>query len=195
MNQEERNKLETTDCRYFCIGITENGEKRGSIPVPWELTIHAFNMKIPNLYLAPEDLHDKDLMEKIKSFHVIGIYIFTRLDDYSFISMFPDVYDIYILDGINLKDLSFLRTLNEWQMLHLGNARLNDLEPIYASYLLAPRRRRFCLSFAGTAVEDVSALYKIDRISELIVVGKDDDTEREKWGKVSASTYRYYSKQ
>lgn len=194
MLDEERTELENWKSEYISIGISEDGDSRvGAIPVPWEMTAHAYNMKIPDVFIAPEDLKDNDLMDKIKSFHVVGCYVFTQLDDYCFIAEFSDMRDVYIIDGVNVKDLSFLSNLKDWRMLHLERARLKDLKPILQSSLLERMWAGFCLSFAGCTVDDVSALYEVKQISELIIIGEDDDAERAKWRKVPAHTHRYYT--
>lgn len=194
MFDEERKKLEARQSEYISIGISKNGNNRvGAISVPWELTVHAYNMQIPNVFIAPDDLNDKDLMDKIKTFHVLGCYVFTRLDNYNFIADFPEIRDVYIIDGINVKDLSFLSSLKDLRMLHIEHAHLMDLKPIYQSSLLERCLPGFCLSFAECTVDDVSALYELKRISELIVIGEDDDDERAKWRKVPSQTHRYYT--
>lgn len=194
MLDEERAELENRQSKYISIGISAGGNNRvGAIPVPWEMTAHAYNMKIPDVFISPEDLNDKDLMDKIKSFHVVGCYIFTRLDDYSFIAEFSDMRDVYIIDGVNVKDLSFLSNLKDWRMLHLERAHLKDLRPILQSSLLERMWAGFCLSFAGCTVDDASALYEVKQISELIIIGEDDDAERAKWKRVQAHTHRYYT--
>lgn len=194
MLDEERAELENKKSEYISIGISDGGNNHVSaISVPWEMTAHAYNMKIPDVFIAPEDLNDKNLMDKIKSFHVVGCYIFTRLNDCSFIAEFSDMRDVYIIDGVNVKDLSFLSNLKDWRMLHIERAHLKDLKPILQSSLLERLWAGFCLSFAGCTVDDVSALYEVKQISELIIIGEDDDAERVKWRKAPAHTHRYYT--
>ena len=72
--------------------------------MPWEKTAHAFNMKIPDIYITLEDLSDKELVDKIKSFHVVGCYVFAPLDDYMFIAGLKEVRDIYIANGAGLEN-------------------------------------------------------------------------------------------
>ena len=194
MLDEERAELENRQSKYISIGISAGGNNRvGAIPVPWEMTAHAYNMKIPDVFISPEDLNDKDLMDKIKSFQVVGCYVLTRLNDYSFIAEFPDMRDVYIIDGVNVKDLSFLSNLKNWRMLHLERAHLKDLKPILQSSLLERMWAGFCLSFSGCTVDDASALYEVKQISELIIIGEYDDAERAKWKRVQAHTHRYYT--
>lgn len=191
MLDKERETLENRKSEYLSIGIS-NGNRMKSIPVPWELTAHAFNMKTPDVYIQPEDLRDSDLMAKIKSFHVLGCYAFTRLFDYAFIADFPEIRDIYIVDGANVKDISFISTLKDCRMLHLENAHLKDLEPIYLLSLFERRFSGFCLSLFGCTVDDVSALHEVNNLSELIIAGADDEVERARWKSIPAYTHRYY---
>ena len=194
MLDEQRNELENRQSKYISIGISEGGTYCvGGIPVPWETTANAFNMKIPDVFIAPEDLGDRALMEKITSFTVLGCYIFTRLDDYGFIAGFTKVRDIYILDGVNVRDLSFLSSLKDWHLLHIKSAHLKDLSPVYEASLLARWVPGICLSFTDCTVDDISALYSVELIDELIIAGKDDDNERERWRTVPALTYMYYT--
>ncbi len=171
MLDKERELLYSRKSEYLSIGITDGGKRITSIHIPWELTAHAFNMQTPDIYIAPEDLKDKELIDKIKSFHVMGCYAFTALDNYGFIAELNEVRDIYIIDGVNIKDLSFLSELGEWQMLHIESAHLKDLEPIYESSKIGRMFPSFCFSFAGCTVDDASALSKVKRISELIIIG------------------------
>ena len=194
MRDEERRKLEDGQGKGVSIGITDDGSAWGGIiSIPWEKTSHAFNMKTPKVFMAPEDLNDRALMNNLKSAHVLGCYVFTPLSDYSFIAELPEVRDINIRSGNQLSDLSFLSGHRAWNMLHLELARLKDLEPIYQSSLLERRMPGFCLSFAGCEVEDMSALYGVEPISELIIIGEDDNKERIRWRKVPALTHRYYT--
>ena len=191
MTETEKESLYLRKDRYVSIGITENGSPAGTIGVPWEVTAHAFNMKIPDVYIAPEDLNDEALMDKISSFHVTGCYVFTPLGDYGFIGKFKDIMDIYIVRGGNLKDLSFLCGLGDWMMLHVEGAHLDDLEPISLSLKSRKSIPPICLSFSCCTVGNISALYGLDHISELIITGADDNAETARWSKVCAHTFKY----
>ena len=60
MIESENKKLLERNNEYLSIGITEGGQARDITHVPWERTAHAFNMKVPGVYLSPEDLSDED---------------------------------------------------------------------------------------------------------------------------------------
>ena len=191
MLDNEREKLYAAESEYLNIGITADGARCKGISVPWVKTARAFNMRRPHVYIAPEDLHDAELMDKIRSFRVQGCYVFCPLEEYGFLAGFKDLTDIYLANAVNLKDLSFLESLQAWKMLNVENASLPDLAPIPRS-LQNSEFRLVCLSFACCAVEDVSALRGMRNIDELIIIGKDDDSDRAKWEQISADTRRYY---
>ncbi len=190
---EERNLLEQRTEERVSIGITADGTRPGLIMVPWEQTAHAFNMRRPDIFISPEDLLDEQLMRKIQSFRVIGCYIFVALDDYTFISQFPNIEDIYIRHGEKLKDLTFLSNLSEWNMLHLEKAHLDNLEPIYESCSKRCYIRLFCLSFSECTIHDISALNRVRRIAELVVVGQDSAKERKRWKSVESFSFHYFT--
>ena len=192
MLEYEREQLNNRDSEYISIGITENGQRLSAFNIPWEQTAHAFNMKIPDVFLSPEDLKDEKLMEQIRSFHVVGCYVLTPIDDYSFIAGLPELFDIYLANATKLGDLSFLSGLGEWSMLHISGAHLQDLNAIAESAKIQRFFPVYCFSFAGCKIEDISALNAVPRISELIIVGEDDETERRRWRAINAGTFRYY---
>ena len=133
MQEYEREQLNNRGSEYISIGVTENGQRISAFNIPWEQTAHAFNMKIPDVFLAPEDLKDEKLMNQIRSFHVVGCYVLTPIDDYSFIAGLPELFDIYLANATKLKNLSFLSGLGEWSMLHISGAHLQDLNAIAES--------------------------------------------------------------
>lgn len=192
MLEYERERLNNRDSEYISIGITENGQRLSAFNIPWEQTAYAFNMKLPDIFLAPEDLNDEKLMEQIRGFHVVGCYVMTPIDDYGFIAGFPELFDIYLANAATLKDLSFLSGLGEWSMLHISGAHLRDLNAIAESAKIQRFFPAYCFSFAGCKIEDISALNSVPLISELIIVGEDDETERRRWRTINADTFRYY---
>lgn len=74
--------------KIISVGVTESGEGYCMIPIPWENTATAYNMKIPNVYISKDDLFDEKLMAKLKEYKVIGFYFDVPLDDYSFLKNF-----------------------------------------------------------------------------------------------------------
>ena len=193
MFAEEIELLKRRPGKYLSLGIAADADLRGKpVRVPWEVSAHAYNMKPPDVYLTPAELHDAGLMAQFQAYHVLGCYVFTPLEDYGFIAGFPELRDVYIGAGRNVKDLLFLRGLNGLGMLYLEGAKPVDLEPIYQCSTAAGAFPFLCLCFADCEVGDVSALTRVHNISELIVFGRDDDGERARWGRIPALTHRYY---
>lgn len=87
--------------------------------IPWESTGQAYNMCTPNVYIAPEDLQDEKIMKTVTSYKVLGCYIFAPLEDYNFLSKFEKLQDLYIANGENIRDLSFMENLTKCRMLFL----------------------------------------------------------------------------
>ena len=195
MLKTEREKLVARESQYLSIGITENGRPHGAIHVPWESTAHAFNMRIPDVYIAPEDLRDDALMEELGSFRVIGCYIWASLEDYGFLSRFPELMDLSIFEGDRIEDLSFLTALDECRMLFLGKARLKDL-----NVLLDARERRGglfgcfqCVALYDCAVEEApDPEQEYGCFSEFLIWGSGDAEDERRWRSVRAGTLRYY---
>ena len=191
----EREKLLQRTSEYLSIGITEDGSPRSVVGVPWEMTATAFNMRIPDIYLSPEDLTDDTLMAEISGYRVIGCYIYAPLLDYSFLSRFTELQDLSISRGDSIRDLSFLEGLSECRMLFLQNAKLENLDvlldekshcksSVFGCYK--------CVALHGCEVKDISRLER-ERFffTEFLVWGTASD--RERWKVVSAGKARYFS--
>lgn len=131
MLQTEREKLFDPKREYLNLGISEGGAVYGVIPVMWESTAAAFNMKSPSIFISPEDLSDSEIMARICSLDLLGLYIYTPLEDYSFIEKFTDLRDIHIERGENIKNLDFLREMHECSMLFLAHANLTDIDRVW----------------------------------------------------------------
>jgi len=161
--------FENSDKKYLSIGITPDGGRPPYIPVPWERTASAFNMKIPSFYLEPCDLEDEELMIQLESAHIIGMYILVPLEDYSFISRFPHLWDVYICRGGGKIDLSFVHDLKEWKMFYIRDAVIPDISPLFPPK--DPRKFDFhqvCLTNYRIGDDDES-LDAYPTISELLV--------------------------
>ena len=162
MIESEKKKLLERNNEYLSIGITEGGEPRDVTSVPWERTAHAFNMKIPNVYLSPEDLRDEEILKTLHGYRVIGCYIHTPLDDYAFLGEFGEIRDLYIECAEGLTDISFLGNLCECDMLYLEGASLKNLDPVVE---MKKRVRGLFGGFRyvglfGCKIEDVSSLLR-----------------------------------
>ena len=190
MLKSEKQKLEARANEYLSIGITETGEPRGIISVPWEKTAHAHNMKLPDVYITPDDLNDDELLKTLHGYRVIGCYIYAPLDSYDFLSSFTELRDLYITKAENLTSLDFAKDLRECDMLVLEGARLDNLDVICdikksVKGIFGGFR---CLALFDCEIEDLSTLSEVS-FSELIVSAKGEEM---RWRKIPAHTFRYY---
>ena len=190
MIESEKKKPLERNNEYLSIGITEGGEPRDVTQVPWERTAHAFNMKVPSVYLSPEDLRDEEILKTLHGYRVIGCYIHAPLDDYAFLGEFGEIRDLYIECGEGLTDISFINNLCECDMLYLEGASLKNLDPVVE---MKKRARGLfggfrCLGLFGCKIEDVSSLFTVS-FSEFLVWSTG---EAERYKGIPASTFRYY---
>ena len=196
MLDSEKEKLFNKDSEYISLGITHDGVPKEIIGVPWEKTAHAYNMKIPNVYISPEDLGNPHVMDILARYKLIGCYIWVSLTDYSFLSRFPYIRDLNIMCGDTIEDLDFLYELKECGMFFLKNAKLKNLDAILG-VKLANKNSIFggfrCVGLYNCLVEDLSR-FETEKhwFSEFLIWHKKQKNEREKWKVVSASTWRYY---
>jgi hypothetical protein len=195
MLPDQKNELQRRLGEYVNVGITQDGAPRGGVSVPWELTAHAFNMKIPDVYLSPADLSDGEIMEMLQKSHVLGCYIWAPLEDYAFLSCLTELRDVYIQNGDSIRDLEFLRPLTECRMLFLQNAHLQNLDVILE---VKQRKPTFlppfaCVGLCNCTVSDLSRFEgESHRFSEFLVwqpTGKDN---KERYDCICAGTKRYY---
>ena len=68
----------------------EKALKSKTLRIPWDKTSNAFNMRTPNIYIAPEDLQNQEIMSQIAKKKVDGCYIFEELKDYTFLKEFTE---------------------------------------------------------------------------------------------------------
>lgn len=169
MRDDQMELLKKTDKSYLSLGISEDGSCRQRIPIPWQNTGTAFNMRLPMVWLEPDDLEDAQLMEYLESFQVRGMYIFTPLEDYSFISRFQGLWDVYICRGGGWIDISFMRKIPDWSMFYLCDAIIPDISPVFTTRReMIFKRRKVCLTnYRIDSSEDDSG--DITFISELLI--------------------------
>ena len=196
MLDSEKEKLFNKDCEYISLGITHDGAPKEIICVPWEKTAHAYNMKIPDVYISPEDLADSQVMDKLACYKLIGCYVWVSLTDYGFLSRFPYIRDLNIIYGDAIEDLDFLYDLKECSMFFLKNAKIKNLDVILD--VKATNKNSIfggfrCVGLYNCLVEDLSRFEKEKHsFSEFLIWNTKQKNEREKWKVVSASTWRYY---
>ncbi|MCD8116191.1 MAG: hypothetical protein LUE21_03610 [Oscillospiraceae bacterium] len=194
MLDTQREALFSRESDYLSVGITETGAKVSAISVPWEDTAHAFNMKIPDVYITPQDLRDQEIWERIGSFTVVGCYIFTPLPDYSFLAKWPSLRDISIRHGKAIRDLSFMESIKNWSMLYIEDAVLPDLLPLYQG---GRDKGLFstCLGFYHCKIANIIGIppWSESCLSELLIWPKEPSAEEmTAWGKCGALKFRYY---
>ena len=117
MRDSEREKLFDPKREYLNLGISEGGVFYNRTQVVWESTAAAYNMKCPDVYIAPEDIFDEEIMARIFSLTVRGLYIYTAIDDYSFIGRLTELWDIHIREAYKMPSLDFLKDLHDVSML------------------------------------------------------------------------------
>lgn len=174
------------------IGITENGEPRRSIPVPWQRDMNAYNMRTPNVYLSPGDLTVPAVRELLSGCRVVGCYVFCPTEDYGFLWDFPRLQDIHIRGGFALKSLDFLRGMEDWFQLCIWDAELPDLDALFPEGV-HKGLHSYCVCFNGCTIADISALEREDiRLSELVILVPQGSNERERWQNVRCGKYTYH---
>ena len=130
MQNLQRKRLKEWSGERLSLGITESGIEKVAISVPWENVSNAYGMRMPDIYISKEDLFDKRIMAEINRHKIQGLYIHVPLEDYEFLREFPQIKDLSIKSGENVKNLSFLEALTSCRMFYLESASLPDLEPM-----------------------------------------------------------------
>ena len=192
MLDTQREKLRSYPNKYLSIGITADGSPRSSGWIPWDSTANAFNMRTPQVFLSPGDLTDEALWTELSRFHIHGCYIYCPLTDYSFLERLPGLQDITIHKGGALRDLRFLRKMEDWFQLHVEDALLENLEDLFPD---GPRKgiHSYCVCLSGCTVKDLSALTQPGiRLSELVILAPQGSNDRERWKAVRCGKYTYH---
>ena len=195
MLHTEREKLFSGDGNFISLGITKDGKPMDAISVPWESTANAFSMRLPSVYITPDDLYDEDIMQKILSMQVVGCYVFTALFDYSFISNFKGLTDLNIYNGKRIENLDFLLPLENCRLFFLDGATLENIDPILdvkkgKGGIFQPFT---CVGLHCCRVDDISRFSdEKHSFTEFIVWGNADKEEKKRWRTICTHTYRYY---
>ena len=191
----EKQKLIAKESCYVSIGITEDGLLRTAISIPWEKTAHAFNMKLPDVYLEPNDLFDDEVMNLLSDFTVIGCYIWASLESYDFLSNFPSIRDLSIRNANALRTLDFLSYLKECRMMYLHRANLQSLNEIWAANRESrhsPLCGLHCVALCQCRVDDLIPPHAGEcYFSEFLIWENKEFANHERWNGVPAATFRY----
>lgn len=189
----EREKLYNWESDYLSIGISESGEPYGKYPIPWDLTSSAFNMKLPRVFITPDDLSDKEIMSKILEFRVTGCYIFCSLESYDFLKAFKFMRDLNIYNAHNLRDLSFLEYFEDCRMLFLSKAHLNNINEVAGAgnhFFARPNR----VALYDCMIDDISYLKENNCFFlELVVCNPAHRCERARWKGLRRVKYYEYT--
>lgn len=193
MLQKEREKLFHSESKYLNIGISKGGEVYNATSIPWISKAHVYNMKIPDVYLAPEDLENEEILQKLCEHHILGCYIYAPLRDYGVLSRFGELRDLSIRCAMGETDLAFLRGLKECNMLLLHEARLKSLDVILD--MKKQYRSIFgpfdCVGLYKCEVEDLSRFTtEAHRFAEFLVWGSSEESSR--WDAVNALKKKYF---
>jgi hypothetical protein len=192
----EREKLFSEEKKTIGLGISKEGKPYDVLPIPWDKTSNAFNMRTPNIYIAPEDLQNQEIMSQIAKKKVDGCYIFEELKDYTFLKDFTEIRDLYIRKGKNIKDLSFMSEMKKWYMLLLEDVKLDHLDELYPPVGVKPPQFGYCMAFYHCDIKDVSALKEKNLyMSELIIWNKKTDEDYNKWKNAARGKFTYYDDQ
>jgi len=194
MRDDERQKLINWKNEYISIGITQGGLPKTAMQIPWESTGQAYNMCTPNVYIAPEDLEDEEIMNMLKSYKVVGCYIWVPLTDYSFISNFEELWDLYIANGDKIRDLIFMENLNQCRMLFLQNAKLENLDIVLKLNKKpgAPFDRLKCVALMNCEVNDLTCFENEKHdFFEFLVWEAGENKSRKRWNVVNSYIRKY----
>lgn len=185
MRPEEREKLRAaaSENDYMSIAVNNDDTPVRSVFIPWEATVHAYNMQTPKVTISKDDLQDSGIMKEIRRCKLTGCYIFTPLEDYSFLSSFHDLEDLFILHGDLITDLSFILGKPELFMFYLENAKLKTIGPLVKNCNHGKRDMPKCFGFYHCEIKDTSALKTAKfYISELLIWPGEGQTEhRKRW--------------
>ncbi len=153
-------KLKACDPEYCFLGITADGEKCRTIPAPWDSTVACMNMKLPDVFLSPEEIRDPKILQMLEQIKVRSVFIFVPLDEYTFLAGFHALCQLYIFFGKNLKDLSFLEGKDSLYQLYIEDADLEDISAL--GRLKKAGLQGMCFGLYNASVRDLSPLSHYD---------------------------------
>lgn len=111
---------------YMSIAINKDREPVRRDFIPWKNTATAFNMRTPKITLAADDIQVSEIMRDLNNCKLKGLYIFSPLEKYDFVSEFTSLQDLFICKGQNIWSLSFIRRLPELFMLYHCSMKRED---------------------------------------------------------------------
>lgn len=100
-------------------------EPGGGFGMPWKGDAPCFNFNIPRENIPANEL-DKIADKSEITTLVIGV----DLADYSFVSEFSNLKQLYIYSGDTLTDISFIKPLVKLRQLYIAASHIASLEPL-----------------------------------------------------------------
>lgn len=147
----------------------------------------------PDIFLCEEDLYDGEILFQLKSFTILGLYVFCALKDYNVLGNFSDLQDISLKEAHNMRDLSFMANMSDWFMLFIQGASLPNLDPLMHTEGFKKNRHSYCLGLYDCHIKDTSSLINSNlHLYELLIWNKWSKFENERWRKANALVYHYY---
>jgi hypothetical protein len=196
MIQKQFDQLMDPQLSYLSLGITADGVPVTSISVPWASTTNAYNMKIPNVYIAREDLENQKIMDRIRELSPIGVYTFVPLENYGFLEDFHDLQVVFIREGKALDNIEFLKNCPNRLQLLVEDATIPTLEPLFPKD--QKRILPLCLYFIDCNIGNIEILKQDDiYLSELHVLQNNGTNEKDRWKHLRCGkfTYREYDRE
>lgn len=105
-----------------------------SFAMPWRSDSVCYGFKFPTELIKTEDVDKLTDKQNIESL-VIGC----PLSSYDFISNMENLTNLYIYNGENLTDISFIRNLLKLDHLYIAKSHISDLEPL--DFLLKEKQK------------------------------------------------------
>lgn len=134
-----------------------------------------------DIFLCEEDLYDGEILFQLKSFTILGLYVFCALKDYNVLGNFSDLQDISLKEEHNMRDLSFMANMSDWFMLFIQGASLPNLDPLMHTEGFKKNRHSYCLGLYDCHIKDTSSLINSNlHLYELLIWNKWSKFENER---------------
>lgn len=111
--------------RRILIDDKNTNRNKYAYGLPWRYDATCFNFNSPDETITTSEICNIDAPEEIES-----LVISCDLEDYNFISKMKNLRQLYIYEGANISDLSFVKNLTKLRQLCIGNTKVNSLEPV-----------------------------------------------------------------
>lgn len=99
--------------------------KETSYGFPWDSDATCYNFNAPNECVVCAEIDNIENPEDVET-----LVIRCDLQDYTIISKFKNLTQLYIYTGSKITDLSFLEKLYMVRQLYIGRSKVSSLEPL-----------------------------------------------------------------